>query len=53
LAAFRPKDTQFVALLISEHLINVDILKARIEETPIDENLKKRILRWIQKESQQ
>ncbi|MEI8027576.1 MAG: DUF6036 family nucleotidyltransferase [Pseudomonadota bacterium] len=53
LAAFRPKDTQFVALLISEHLVNVEILKARIEETPIDENLKKRILRWIQKESQQ
>ena len=47
LAAFRPKDRDFVRVLLTEEMIGVRILIERIELLKLDEQLRKRIIQWV------
>jgi hypothetical protein len=49
LAAFRPKDTQFVRALTHEGLLDVGILYQRLEETTLEPELRARIVGFLQR----
>lgn len=48
LAVFRPKDREFVRVLIVEDLISPDILSGRTRALPVEEELRRRIVQWIE-----
>jgi hypothetical protein len=48
LAAFRQKDRDFVRLLLTERMINTQILLERIYLLVIDEQLRDRLVQWAQ-----
>ena len=48
LAAFRDKDREFVRVLIRERYVNPPDLVARIRELGVDEELRHRIIKWIE-----
>ncbi len=47
LVAFRDKDLRFVRALITEGLIDADVLVNRVQALPIDEDLRSRLLDWL------
>ena len=53
LAAFRPKDRDFVRVLLTEEMIGVRILIERIELLKLDEQLRKRIIQWVQRTAEE
>jgi len=48
LAAFRPKDRDFVRILIVEELISIVVLLERMRDLAIDDDLRSRLTRWIE-----
>ncbi len=53
LAAFRPKDRDFVRVLLTEEMIGAQILIERIKLLKIDEQLRKRIIQWVQRTAEE
>lgn len=49
LAAFRPKDRQFVRVLLRERMISADLLRQRVARLPRDEDLLRRLEAWIER----
>jgi hypothetical protein len=47
LAAYREKDLVFVATLLTEGLIEVSILAERVRTLPLDEEVRARLLKWV------
>jgi hypothetical protein len=47
LAAFRDKDREFVRVLLREGYVNASELRARIQTLEVDEELRERMLRWV------
>lgn len=47
LIAYRPKDRDFVRVLLSEGLIAAETLNERIRMSPIEEDRKEQLLRWV------
>jgi hypothetical protein len=47
LVAFREKDREFVRILLRERYVNSPELMARIRTLPVDEELRERMLRWV------
>jgi len=47
LAAYREKDREFVRLLMIEHMIDTAVLRTRIDQLDIGEELKERFAEWI------
>jgi hypothetical protein len=47
LVAFREKDTDFVRVLLTEHLIDPKVLTARIESLEVPDELRQRIVEWV------
>lgn len=48
LAAFRPKDREFVRILILAELVSVAVLQERVSGLAVEENLRSRLTGWIQ-----
>lgn len=48
LAAFREKDRDFVRVLLVERLLSVEALLARVEKLAVDEELRIRIVSWVE-----
>lgn len=48
LAAFREKDRDFVRVLLVEALVSEETLRERVSDLPIDEELRGRIVRWVE-----
>src|SRR2546430_2777164 len=48
LAAFRDKDRQFVRILLREHYVDSAELQQRIRELVVDEELRRRMLKWVE-----
>ena len=48
LVAYREKDRVFVATLIIERLINGHILLERISSLPVDEDIRNKLIRWVE-----
>ena len=46
LAAYREKDREFVRLLLIEKMMDADIFAERIRSLDVEEDTKKRLLRW-------
>lgn len=49
LAVFRPKDRQFVRVLLREKMISADLLRERVSRLPADGDLLERLEEWIQR----
>lgn len=47
LSAYREKDLTFVATLLTEGLIDADVLAERVEALPVDAERRERLLRWV------
>jgi len=47
LTAYRQKDKEFVRLLLIEKMIDAKILTERIGTLNIDEQLRERLIRWV------
>jgi len=47
LAAYREKDKEFVRLLLIEKMIDVKVLAERIGSLKIEEQLRERLIRWV------
>lgn len=47
LVAFRPKDQRFVRILLVEQLVHADDLIARVDELPVQDEVRNRLKRWI------
>ena len=48
LAAFRDKDRDFVRVLLLEHLIDPEILLQRVQQLPVTDERKQRLVSWIE-----
>ena len=48
LAAYREKDKEFVRLLLIEKMIDASILMERVRSLNITEELKNKLIRWVQ-----
>jgi len=53
LAAFRPKDRDFVRVLLTEEMIGAQILIERIKLLKLDEQLRKRNIQWVQRTAEE
>jgi hypothetical protein len=53
LAAFRDKDRDFVRTLLTEGMIDLQTLIERVQMLEIDEQLRDRLLKWIQKTAEE
>ncbi len=49
LTAFRQKDRNFVRILLTEEMIGAQILIERFKLLKIDEQLRKRLMQWVQR----
>ncbi len=49
LTAFRQKDRNFVRILLTEEMIGAQILLERFKLLKIDEQLRKRLMQWVQR----
>lgn len=48
LVAYREKDREFVRVLLAEHMIDSEVLVARIEALQVEGDARDRLLRWVQ-----
>ena len=48
LVAYRPKDRDFVRLLLIEKMISPQILIDRLSSLGVDESLRERLIRWVE-----
>jgi len=48
LTAFREKDREFVRILLREHYVDSAELQQRIRALTVDEELRRRMLKWVQ-----
>jgi hypothetical protein len=53
LAAFRPKDRDFVRVLLTEEMSGAQILIERIKLLKLDEQLRKRNIQWVQRTAEE
>lgn len=49
LFAFRPKDRDFVRVLLVEELVDPDVLKDRVDLLPIEDERRMSLIRWIER----
>jgi hypothetical protein len=47
LAAYRPKDKEFVRQLLIEKMIDDKVLAERLDSLKIEEQLRERLIRWV------
>lgn len=48
LSVFRPKDRDFVRVLIVEELISPDVLLERLRRLPVEDDLRARLIQWAE-----
>lgn len=47
LVAYRPKDRDFVRVLLGEELLDPELLRERIEQLPVEAGDRERLTRWV------
>ena len=47
LVAFREKDREFVRVLMRENYVDSNMLKTRIQELPVNDECRARLLKWV------